>query len=186
MFTTTSPLPEIMQHVSKVDSDFARSLTSQYEQRGSLSMKQVQCAVDMANREYNRGRTVDVSRVFAALEGAHIRLARFNIDGHEVRLKRNKTGTSYYALVNGDHVGSVLNTGEFRPGNAALWGRRPGDLNAAQVAEGMRAFGDDPIGTMVRYGIETGICGVCGRRLEDPASVEAGIGPVCAKRLGGL
>lgn len=33
------------------------------------------------------------------------------------------------------------------------------------------------------YGHETGNCSVCGRTLNDPLSVQMGIGPVCAKRF---
>lgn len=33
------------------------------------------------------------------------------------------------------------------------------------------------------YGKRTGTCMVCSRRLSNPASVEAGIGPVCASRF---
>jgi len=34
------------------------------------------------------------------------------------------------------------------------------------------------------YGHETGTCSVCARTLNDPLSVQMGIGPVCAKRFG--
>ena len=33
------------------------------------------------------------------------------------------------------------------------------------------------------YGHETGSCSVCGRTLNDPLSVQMGIGPICAKRF---
>lgn len=33
------------------------------------------------------------------------------------------------------------------------------------------------------YGHQTGNCSLCGRTLNDPLSVQMGIGPVCAKRL---
>ena len=34
------------------------------------------------------------------------------------------------------------------------------------------------------YGHETGNCSICNRTLSDPLSIQMGIGPVCAKRLG--
>jgi Family of unknown function (DUF6011) len=34
-----------------------------------------------------------------------------------------------------------------------------------------------------RYGLELGACGVCGRTLTNPESIERGIGPVCARRM---
>lgn len=34
------------------------------------------------------------------------------------------------------------------------------------------------------YGHETGSCSICARKLSDPLSIQMGIGPICAKRLG--
>jgi len=34
------------------------------------------------------------------------------------------------------------------------------------------------------YGHESGSCSICGRKLNDPLSVQMGIGPICAKRFG--
>jgi len=42
----------------------------------------------------------------------------------------------------------------------------------------------DPLESAVKYGRATGVCGCCGRALSDPASVAAGIGPVCAENWG--
>lgn len=40
------------------------------------------------------------------------------------------------------------------------------------------------VADIAAYGLASGVCFVCGRRLSDPDSVRAGIGPVCAKRVG--
>lgn len=40
------------------------------------------------------------------------------------------------------------------------------------------------VADIAAYGLASGVCFVCGRRLSDPDSVKAGIGPVCAKRVG--
>lgn len=37
---------------------------------------------------------------------------------------------------------------------------------------------------MLRYGKELGHCGHCGRTLTNPESLERGIGPVCASKMG--
>lgn len=34
------------------------------------------------------------------------------------------------------------------------------------------------------YGHESGSCSICARKLSDPLSIQMGIGPICAKRLG--
>lgn len=33
------------------------------------------------------------------------------------------------------------------------------------------------------FGVDTGMCGICGRTLTNPESVAAGIGPVCASKF---
>jgi len=42
----------------------------------------------------------------------------------------------------------------------------------------------DPRGASVRYGHEIGRCGVCSRTLTNEQSRAAGIGPVCAEKMG--
>lgn len=41
----------------------------------------------------------------------------------------------------------------------------------------------DPKGAAVLYGMELGVCGLCGKALTNPESREAGIGPVCATKF---
>lgn len=41
----------------------------------------------------------------------------------------------------------------------------------------------DPVQAMLDYASITGVCGVCGRKLEDPTSVAIGIGPICLRKL---
>lgn len=41
-----------------------------------------------------------------------------------------------------------------------------------------------PKAASIRYGKELGSCGVCGRTLTNPESIEAGIGPVCRGKMG--
>lgn len=44
--------------------------------------------------------------------------------------------------------------------------------------------GQDPLAEAVAHGKATGECSCCGRELTDPASIAAGIGPICAKKFG--
>ena len=48
----------------------------------------------------------------------------------------------------------------------------------------LREFEADPLKTAITYGKLSGRCCSCGRDLTDPASIEAGIGPVCAGKFG--
>lgn len=42
----------------------------------------------------------------------------------------------------------------------------------------------DPLAHALAHGRETGQCAICSRTLSDPASLEAGIGPICARNFG--
>lgn len=46
------------------------------------------------------------------------------------------------------------------------------------------AIKQDVRGAALLYGREIGSCGICGRTLTDENSRQAGIGPVCAKKMG--
>lgn len=57
-------------------------------------------------------------------------------------------------------------------------------LSKRQAAPVLEEISRDPMDALVAYGRRTGECGVCGRKLSDPDSVEAGIGPICAAKVG--
>ena len=42
----------------------------------------------------------------------------------------------------------------------------------------------NPLDALVAYGLSTGTCGVCSRKLTNPESIAEGIGPVCAAKAG--
>lgn len=58
-------------------------------------------------------------------------------------------------------------------------------LTKHQAEKVLTKIAANPMDALVAYGRKTGVCGVCGRKLTDPESVEAGIGPVCASKVGG-
>jgi hypothetical protein len=52
------------------------------------------------------------------------------------------------------------------------------------LAPALKAIEADPLGAAQRYGLVTGVCSFCGRRLLTLHSQRLGYGPVCAKRRG--
>jgi hypothetical protein len=56
--------------------------------------------------------------------------------------------------------------------------------NPAQRSAIFAAIGQDPKAASFLYGQKIGHCGVCGLTLTDESSRAAGIGPVCAQKLG--
>jgi hypothetical protein len=55
----------------------------------------------------------------------------------------------------------------------------------AMVAIAEKIIAAGPVEAMIRYGLELGSCGHCGRPLTNDVSRAAGIGPVCVKKMGG-
>ncbi len=103
----------------------------------------------------------------------------------------------YYAVPEGE---TRLKVAVRRPGKNSRWhgwtfvddgaaygsrqnyGRQaPDGLYQGKIQLQLRAILDNPQEAMVAYGKLTGTCGKCGRILEDPESIAAGIGPICAE-----
>ena len=62
--------------------------------------------------------------------------------------------------------------------------QRPGQKYQGQHEENLRKILENPLAASQLYGKTIGRCGVCGRTLTDPDSIELGIGPICAEKLG--
>lgn len=56
--------------------------------------------------------------------------------------------------------------------------------NIIPVINLLTKYHEDPSKMIVYYGLATSYCSVCNRPLSDPISIERGIGPVCAGRVG--
>ena len=95
-----------------------------------------------------------------------------------------------YALDIGGHV-HFYRVDRPTEGKWAGWTfvkRQSGDnedrIRGGEAQEILSLIAHDPGAAMLRYGVELGICGHCGRSLTDAESRARGIGPVCAVNLG--
>jgi hypothetical protein len=61
--------------------------------------------------------------------------------------------------------------------------QRPGQNYTGKLSEELAVIAADPKAAVIAYGQKTGTCGCCGRKLTNPDSIEAGIGPVCASKF---
>jgi hypothetical protein len=76
-----------------------------------------------------------------------------------------------YVYENNHYVGKITHNGE-------LIG------NASEDVKNLLEDANENLLQLAKiYGHETGSCSICGRTLNDPLSVQMGIGPVCAKRF---
>jgi hypothetical protein len=77
-----------------------------------------------------------------------------------------------YVYENNQYVAKITSTGDLI-GNAS-----------EDVMNLLEDANDNLLQLAKIYGHETGSCSICARKLSDPLSVQMGIGPICAKRLG--
>jgi len=62
--------------------------------------------------------------------------------------------------------------------------QRPGQTYQGQHQKYLQTIKDDPYSASTLFGRMVGSCGICGRTLTDPESIENGIGPICAQKVG--
>jgi hypothetical protein len=65
-------------------------------------------------------------------------------------------------------------------GRVVVWKKA---RDAERLNEALRVLVGDPKAAASAYGLRSGKCGLCGRTLTTPESLERGIGPVCAEKL---
>jgi succinylarginine dihydrolase len=100
------------------------------------------------------------------------RKTKFQVRLPGITLSTVKSGANIgcvYVYENNQYVGKITQNGELK-GN---------------VSEDVKNLLEDANENLLQlakiYGHESGSCSICGRTLNDPLSVQMGIGPVCAK-----
>jgi hypothetical protein len=163
--------------------DFAASLVSQFDKKGSLSDRQVEAAQRMiakigetAQRKERLTRQIDVSRIETLLADAtqsklkkpvfHAADLSFSLAG---RYSRNPGAV--YVKGGETYLGKIMR-GTFTPSAEAT----------EQTVRNVEAVAMDPLGEAIKYGRLTGRCACCNRKLTDAKSVALGIGPVCKEK----
>ena len=164
--------------------NFAASLVEQFNKRGSLSEKQTGAAVAMlmkvkANKSKNSimGQSVDLGNVVAMFNKAHeaIKTPKFRFEDLVVS-RAPDTGANagaLYVKVDGEYAGKVK--------EGKWFGLRTAPQDTLSK---LQQIAESPLGSAVAYGRKTGTCACCGRELTVHASIERGIGPICAERFG--
>ncbi len=121
---------------------------------------------------------VDLSPIhamFSKAQEAGLKKLAYRAEGLVLTLAKphsTNPGAIYVTRKNGIYLGKVV--GQQFVGYSAT----DADRAALQV------IASDPAEAATRYGKMTRECSCCGRELSDPASVAAGIGPICATKWG--
>jgi hypothetical protein len=106
----------------------------------------------------------EASALIEQLKGAAAELVpegiyRRSIDGVMFRVQSSESGRRY--------AKTLLTTGG--------WDYERGAVFTLKLAERLT------LQQVIEWGLDTGVCAVCGRLLSNAKSVAAGIGPICAK-----
>lgn len=81
-----------------------------------------------------------------------------------------------YVKASGEYAGKIDPEGNYTANNYITL---PPDVTARLLT-----IARDPKANAVQHGHQTGNCAICSRLLSDPESVQRGIGPKCAERMG--
>jgi len=182
-FNEANPgLIEALKELSSWNS-FAASLVEQFSDRGSLSDKQTGAAIAMLMKvKTNKAAraeapSVDLSNIVAIFDKAHeaIKTPKFRFEDLVISRAPDAGANAgaLYVKVDGEYMGKVKE-GKF-------FGIR---FTPEDTLSKLKQIAESPLSAAVAYGRRTGACACCGRELTVHASIERGIGPICAERFG--
>ena len=178
--------PGLIDALAEITSwnSFAASLVEQYNKRKTLSEKQTFAAVAMlakikqkqSDRKSNMI-SLDVSKILAVLDKADPAMKTPKIRVGDFVFSKpaphSKNAGSLYIKQLGEYIGKVTG-GYYLP---------VGSVSKDTVAE-IQEICKNPMEVAVAYGRRTGSCAVCARELTVKESIDRGIGPICADKLG--
>jgi len=174
--------------------EFARSMYDALMQYGTLTPRQHETVTRLRLADAERAAArqaeaiarqanapaIDVSAIetaFAHAKGKGIKKPKMKLAGFkfsEAPAHGRNAGALYVVRVSDDqYLGKVLD-GKFT---------RVRECDEATQAE-VLAVASDPHNAAIAYGRRTGNCAICGRELTNHASIDLGIGPICAEKYG--
>ena len=126
--------------------------------------------------------TLDIAAVYESLSSAAangLKWPALRFDGMALSLATSGKNVGCIYVKRGAEYGAEY-LGKITPDDGTFYPSR--DCVEADC-ERLTAILEDFEGELKAHGIDTGICGCCGRELTNPESIENGIGPICADRF---
>ncbi len=176
-------------HKSAATFEFASSLLEALNQYGYLTEKQVaaaeKCMIngrkrleELRAKDDARSVDLDATTILATLRKAYdsglkrpkliTELVTFSLASPHSK----NPGCVYVKASSDEYLGKVTPEGQFRPT------RDCDEATKTHIVE----VAKDVLQAAKLFGQQTGRCSCCGRELTDPASIAAGIGPICESR----
>lgn len=172
------------------DAEFAYSLLSQFDRKGSLSDKQWPWVDTLIQRAAPKPvaevETINLSKLMRLFDTASEGLKRpqvaFQCSAGEFKVTKaanhsRNPGHLYVKDVIGNYLGKVDPNGGLHMASSAR-------DSHGDVFQALEAFAENPAEQAAAYGKATGNCCFCSRQLSDARSVEVGYGPICADKWG--
>lgn len=174
---------------------FAVDLMDQFNTKGTLTLKQIEALSRQVEKKIERDAAkaaekakevrvladspVDTSVIRKLFEGAKANgLKKPGIWFGDLKISEAPEGGrnagSLYVKWQGQYVGKLIDK-TFHP----AWG-----VKAEPILADLLEIAASPANVLRAKGQSTGKCCCCGRILTDPASIAAGIGPICATSWG--
>jgi len=164
---------------------FAQSLNESLFKYGAWTPNQLAAVerslVRIAERRAERAKAEAVTATDPnALDLSTIPSGMYAVPGGDTRLKLRINHPT-----KGKWVGWVFVDDGAEYGSRQKYGaQKPGGRYTGKLVEQLRVILSNPIEASGAYGRLVGVCGICGRKLEDEQSVAFGIGPVCRAKFG--
>lgn len=114
-----------------------------------------------------------IEKLFATAKSNGLKRPRFITERLKISLApaTGRNAGAIYVQADGAYAGKIV-SGKFLALKEA----------PADTLDLLRTIAASPVEAATAYGKATGVCACCGRELTDPASISAGIGPVCAEK----
>lgn len=170
--------------------DFAESLASALSRYGSLTPNQLAAAQRCMDRDAQRAAerieraanapeadTRKIEIAFAYAQDKGIKRPKMVLNGYKFSLAPAhgmNAGALYVTRTEDDQYLGKIKDGRFQASREC----RPEDTVA------ILRVTSDPHAEALAYGRRTGNCCICNRELTNHASIDAGIGPICAEKYG--
>jgi Family of unknown function (DUF6011) len=167
--------------------EFAVSLKSAFEKFGSLTENQLAAVRRMIAKRAEKAEAKKANSTELDVTGLDKAFAVAREKGAKVAVIRTGAVTFSLAKATGANPGAIYAKDEAAD---RYLGKIVGGKFLASFActatdvEAIQTASINPAEAAVKYGRETGSCSICARTLTDPASIERGIGPICAEKFG--
>ena len=169
--------------------NFVNSMMRQFETKGTLSPKQITWAVKLSKEAHDASdselqasieESAPYPAIVAFMKKADMKKARmtFTVGRLTTTLSlapaHGKNPDHIYVKCNDKYVGKITPVGVLIARDGYY------KMGAQAILDDMVATGVETY--VLSYGKKSGNCCLCSRKLTDERSLDAGVGPICAKR----